>query len=94
MTDYGKKISTKLEVIKMNESILKEWQEAIGILSAVKDEGYAITLEFTTVWCVQVPRMSNDLIKKFEEKIGKYIGVLRTDIPEKEILLREIEGNE
>ena len=78
----------------MNDKILKEWEEAVGTLTAVKDEGYAITLEFTAVWQVQVPRMSNDLIKKFNRFIGKKIGVLRTDIPENEVRCRVIKKEE
>ena len=78
----------------MNDKILKEWEEAVGTLTAVKDEGYAITLEFTTVWHVQVPRMSNDLIKKFNRMIGKKIGVLRTDVPGKEVRCRVIRKEE
>lgn len=78
----------------MNDKILKEWEEAVGTLTAVKDEGYVITLEFTAVWQVQVPRMSNDLIKKFNRLIGKKIGVLRTDIPGKEVRCRVIKKEE
>lgn len=78
----------------MKDLILKEWQEAIGELIAVKDEGYAIKLEFKAIWCVQVPRMSNDLMKEFNQMIGKKIGVLRTDIPGKEVLCRETQKEE
>jgi len=70
--------------------MLKEWQEAVGDLTEVKDDGFVITLEFTTIWGVEVPRMTKDLIKKFKGMVGKRIGVLRTDIPGKEILVREI----
>ena len=74
----------------MNEQMLKKWHEAVGKLTGVKDEGYAITLEFTAVWQVQVPRMSNDVVKNLNGLIGKRIGVLRTDIPSKQVLIREI----
>jgi len=73
----------------MNEHVLKEWHEAIGKLTGVKEEKDTITIEFTTVWSVKVPKASDDLIKKLKGMIGKKIGVLRTDIPGREILLRE-----
>jgi len=78
----------------MKDKILKEWEEVVGKLTAVKDEGYAITLVFTTVWHVEVPRLSNALIKKFNRMIGMKIGVLRTDVPGKEVLCREIQKEE
>jgi hypothetical protein len=46
-------------------------------------------MEFTAVWSVKVPKASDDLTKKLQGMIGKQMGVLRTDIPEKEIILRE-----
>ena len=74
----------------MKDLILKEWEESIGDLTDLKDDGFVITLEFTTIWSVEVPRMTKDLIKKFKGMVGARIGVLRTDIPGKEILVREI----
>ena len=73
----------------MNEQMLEVWEEAVGTLTGIKDDCFIITLEFTTVWKVEVPRISKDLIKKFDGMIGKHIGVLRTDLPGREILLRE-----
>ena len=73
----------------MNEPMLKEWHEAVGKLTAVTEEDDSITIEFTAVWSIKVPKASNDLAKKLHGMIGKKIGVLRTDIPGREILLRE-----
>jgi len=74
----------------MNDKSLKQWQEVVGNLTGVKDDHFMITLEFTTVWTVEVPRISKDLVKKLKGMIGKQIGVLCTDIPGKEVLVREI----
>jgi len=69
--------------------MLKEWHEAVGKLTAVTEEDDIITMEFTAIWSIKVPKASEDLTKKLQEMIGKTIGVLRTDIPGREILLRE-----
>ena len=73
----------------MNKQMLKEWHEAVGKLTAVTEEDDVITIEFTAVWSIKVPKASNDLTKTLQGMIGKKIGVLRTDIPGREILLRE-----
>lgn len=73
----------------MNEHVLKEWHEAIGKLTGVKEENDTITMQFTAVWSINVVKASDDLTKKLQGMIGKKIGVLRTDIPGREILLRE-----
>jgi len=48
----------------MDEHVLKEWHEAIGKLTGVKEENDTITIEFTEVWCIKVPKASDDLAKK------------------------------
>lgn len=74
----------------MNAKTLDIWEEALGKLTGVNDNYFVITLEFTTVWNIEVPRMSNDLVKDLKQMIGKDIAILRTDISGKEILMHEI----
>ena len=76
----------------MNTKILKNWEEAVGDLTGIKDDDLIITLEFTTVWKVDVPKISKNLTNKLKNMIGKRIGVIKTDIPGKEVLVREIKN--
>ena len=69
--------------------MLKEWEEAVGKLTNVMDNEDYLHLEFTTVWSIGIPKISESLTKKIHKMIGENIGIIRTDIPGKEILVRK-----
>lgn len=64
--------------------VLKEWEEYTGTLRDVKIHDGMTILE-SDKCCVRFYRELN-----FEEYIGKKIGVLRTDIEGREVLVRNI----
>ena len=63
---------------------LGEWEEYIGILRDVRIHDGIILLEFDDCYI----QLYGDL--DVEKYIGKRIGILRTDIKGREILVREI----
>ena len=53
----------------MGIKILKQQEESVGDLTGAKDDYFIITLEFTTVWKVQVEDKKEKLKKKEEINI-------------------------
>jgi len=68
--------------------VLKEWEEYVGILRDVKIHNGLTLLEFDECY-ISVYRELD-----IEKYIGKKIGVLRTDIEGREVLVRLIYRNE
>lgn len=68
---------------------LELWQEAVGKIEEVKEEGEIAILNLENVGKVAI---NNDrqLISKLKKAIGQRIGILRTDIPGHEYILREL----
>lgn len=81
------------EFFCVKQDMLKEWEEVVGMLTNVKDDDEDILLEFTSVMTVRIPKTTDDLTKKLQDLIGKRIGVLRTDVPGKEILVDDESKN-
>ena len=63
---------------------LEEWEEYVGTLRNVEKKDGITILEFDKC-CVGFYKELN-----FEEYIGKKIGVLRTDIEGREVLVRNV----
>lgn len=74
------------------EKELRVWQEAIGELKGIKTSRNTLLVKLN-VGILKIPYQ-----KDFEEKLrnlrGKKIGILHTDIEEKEYLIREAENGE
>jgi len=77
------------ELFCRKSDMLKEWGEVVGTLNNVKDDGEDILLEFTSVCNVRIPKTTSEVTKKLQDMVGKRIGVLRTDVPGKEILIED-----
>ncbi len=75
-----------VSLLSFNKEIIRlgEWEEYIGILRDVRIRDGIIFLEFDDC-CIQ---LYGDL--DVEKYIGKRIGILRTDIEGREVLIRRI----
>jgi hypothetical protein len=65
------------------------WEEACGRLHGVAEDYPYLTLDFGRFHVMIVPEEANKIKGQLEEMIGKKISVLRTDLPDKPILVRE-----
>jgi len=79
-----------LEVLKDAEW-LAEYEEAVGMLKAIKEAGSAVVLDFEG-FSVALPLNAEikKLIEKLEQMVGKRIAILRTDLLNKPYLVREV----
>ncbi len=74
---------------------LKPWEEACGTLRSVVEDYPYLTLDFGKFRVVfgsdEASAIKNQLT---EELIGKRISILRTDLPDKPALVRELAGGD
>jgi len=69
--------------------ILKKWEEAIGTLLSVSinEIETSLILQFSSGTLLTIP-FSIDLKNRLNNSIGKRIGILHTDLEEKNYLIR------
>ena len=78
----------------LTESIsLGHWQEALGVLMGVDRDAGIITFSSLRI---TVPPKELEALPDLEALTGSRIGILRTDLPQKPLLVRpaEIRGDE
>jgi len=68
---------------------LELWQEAVGVLKNIKKEGDFTVLNLGSVGDL-ILRSDGVLISKLKKLMGERIGILRTDVPGKEYILRKL----
>ena len=74
----------------MRHKILEPWAEACGTLKRIINEDPYLTLDFGNLQ-VKLGSVESDFIRdQLNDKIGKRISVLRTDLPNKPVLLRTL----
>lgn len=80
----------------MNGTIrLKPWEEACGTLQGVDDDYPYLTLDFGKFRVVFGSDEASAIKSQLtEELIGKRISILRTDLPDKPALVRELAGGD
>lgn len=66
---------------------LNIWEEAIGNLKNIEENGDRLTLDFGNGKKVSIPNELK-LKKKIKGKIGKKIGIVHTDLKDKEFLIQ------
>jgi hypothetical protein len=67
---------------------LDPWEEACGTLKAVRDEGINLVLDFGKFSIKLRSNESAAIRNRLESKIGLRIAVLRTDLPDRPVVLR------
>lgn len=67
---------------------LDPWEEARGTLMAVKDEGIYLVLDFGKFSIRLRSNESTAIRNRLKSKIGSRIGVLRTDLPDRPLVMR------
>ena len=73
-----------METIK----ILDPWEEACGTLKAVRDERPNLVLDFGKFSIKLRSNESATIRNELESKIGSRIAVLRTDLPDRPLVMR------
>ena len=72
---------------------LKPWEEASGRLAGIAEDYPYLVLDFGKFRVILGPTEADSIRERVsEETIGKHISVLRTDLPDKPVLVREIES--
>jgi len=66
---------------------LMPWAEAVGDVQGIKESGDAIILSLRGTGDI-ILRNDRDLISKLKKAMGQRIGILRTDIPGREYILK------
>ena len=70
---------------------LKPWEEACGRLTGIAEDYPYLVLDFGKFRVILGPTEADSIREKVDEgTIGKRISVLRTDLPDKPVLVREI----
>jgi len=82
---------TEIQLAQRKPFHLKPWMEIIGILHSFEENNHCIHLEIGNSQ-LSFPQGSDEaafLLRKFHSSyIGRVVSILRTDLPEKPILLQ------
>jgi hypothetical protein len=77
----------------MKQIILEPWAEACGTLKGIIDEELYLTLDFDK-FQVKLGSVESAAIKdQLNNNVGKRISCLRTDLPDKPVLMRTLDLN-
>ncbi len=83
MSGFELKIEKKLDV----------WQEAIGTFRGFETDELAVTVFLDDLRLIFPEDMKGAIKPQLHGKKGRKIAILRTDIPDKPVLVRTIETN-
>jgi len=93
------RLMEQLLLTKQREVNLQPWQEVIGTLKEVKTDGETTTATITctqhTDYSISYPNGTKEAetLQTLQNLKGQKVAILRTDIPEKPILIQHLERN-
>ena len=72
------------------KKMLGLWQESLGNVREIRERGDTAVLTLEGVGDIAL-RNDRDLISKLRRARGQRVGILRTDVPGKEYILRQLD---